>query len=160
MGKALSVRTGRKGMAAEKEYLIREAEAVDAPAVASLISQLGYPVSPEEMTGRLKILCSLPEYVTFVAEAHGEVIGIVGAYRSYSLEFSGLYGRLTALVVDEGWRGRGVGKMLLDAIETWLVGQGAVLLVLTSSNHRQGTHEFYKHNGYLDTGVRFTKRLR
>jgi len=91
-------------------YIIREARTGDALALASLFSQLGFPASPEEMAGRIKTLASMPEYVTFVAETGGDVVGLVGAYMGYSLEFSGMYGRLTALVVDEAWRGRGSGR--------------------------------------------------
>ena len=143
-----------------KGYIIREAETHDASAIASLITQLGYPVSTEEMAGRVKILFSMPQYMTFVAEAGGDVVGLVGAYMGYSLEFSGMYGRLTALVVDEKCRGQRIGKLLIDKIETWLAEQGALLVVLTSSSHRKGSHEFYRHNGYKDTGISFTKRLR
>ncbi len=146
-------------MDAAKGYIIREAGAGDAQAVASLFSQLGYPASAEEMTGRIETLSSLQEYKTFVAEAQGEVIGLVGVYLGRSLEFTGMYGRLTALVVDEKWRGRGIGKMLIDRVESWLAGQGALLVVLTSSSRRKDSHGFYRHIGYMDTGLRFTKRL-
>jgi len=71
-----------------------------------------------------------------------------------------MYGRLTALVVDEKWRGRGIGKLLIDRVEASLAGQGINLVVLTSSIFRKDSHEFYRHIGYLDTGIRFTKRLR
>lgn len=141
-------------------YIIREAEAGDAPAISSLYSQLGYPASAEEMAERIETLSSMQEYITFVAEVRGDVVGLVGAYTGYSLEFNGMYGRLTALVVDEKWRGRGIGKQLVDKIETSLAGQGIHLVVLTSSSHRKDSHEFYRHIGYLDTGIRFTKKLR
>lgn len=138
---------------------IREAGLEDAAAIAALVSQLGYPSSSAEMTGRLKILFSLPEYVILVAEAHDAVVGLVGAYMGYSLEFSGMYGRLIALIVDEKWRGYGVGHKLIARIESWLKEQGALLAVVTSSRHRTESHRFYLNNGYLDTGVRFTKKL-
>jgi GNAT superfamily N-acetyltransferase len=146
-------------MDAAKGCIIREAVAGDAQAVASLFSQLGYPASAEEMTGRIETLSLLKEYKTFVAEAQDEVIGLVGVYLGHSLEFTGMYGRLTALVVDEKLRGRGIGKMLIERVESWLAGQGALLVVLTSSSRRKESHDFYRHIGYIDTGLRFTKRL-
>ncbi len=147
-------------MTAENGYIIREAGDHDASALASLISQMGYPASPEEMSGRVRTLSSLPQYRTFVAEIDGDVVGLVGAYMGYSLETSGIYGRVTALVVDEKWRGQRIGKLLIDKMETWLAQQGALMIVLTSSSHRKGSHEFYRRNGYRDTGIRFTKSLR
>ena len=134
-------------MAAVKGCIIREAEAGDAPAISSLFSQLGYPASPQEMAGRIETLSSMDEYITYVAEAQGDVVGLVGAYTGYSLEFNGMYGRLTALVVDEKWRGRGIGKLLIDRVEASLAGQGINLVVLTSSIFRKDSHEFYRHIG-------------
>lgn len=138
---------------------IREARMADAAAITSLVAQLGYPSSSTEMSGRLRTLFSLPEYMIFVAEADGAVVGLVGAYMGYSLEFSGTYGRLIALIVDEQRRGSGIGHKLIAKIEGWLKDQGALLAVVTSSNHRTNSHRFYLNNGYLDTGVRFTKKL-
>lgn len=72
-----------------KGYIIREAETHDASAIASLITQPGYPVSTEEMAGRVKILFSMPQYMTFVAEAGGDVVGLVGAYMGHSWSSQG-----------------------------------------------------------------------
>lgn len=138
---------------------VREAWLDDAASIASLVTQLGYPSTPKEMAGRLKILLSLPEYGIFVAEADGEIVGLVGAYMGYSLEFSGTYGRLTSLIVDEKHRGAGIGRQLIAKIEDWIRDQGALLTVVTSSNHRADSHRFYENNGYLNTGIRFTKKL-
>jgi len=131
----------------------------DATSIASLVTQLGYPSEPAEMAGRLKVLFSLPEYIIFVAEADGDIVGMVGAYMAYSLEFSGMYGRLTTLIVEESRRGAGIGKQLVEGIESWLKRQGAILCVVTSSSRRSDSHRFYENNGYLNTGIRFTKRL-
>jgi GNAT superfamily N-acetyltransferase len=111
------------------------------------------------MTGRLKVLLSLPEYIIFVAEADGDIVGLVGAYMAYSLEFSGMYGRLITLIVDERHRGAGIGKQLIAEIESRLKREGALLAVVTSSSHREESHRFYEDNGYLNTGIRFTKKL-
>jgi GNAT superfamily N-acetyltransferase len=142
------------------QLLIREAESSDSGAIAHLVTQLGYPTTVTEMTDRLKWLLSRPEYQVLVAvESSGRVIGMVGAYVGHALEFDGVYGRLTGLVVDEGVRGRGVGKRLMQDIEGWLKAQGAVVLILTSGQHRKEAHEFYRTLGYDQTGVRFAKRL-
>lgn len=139
--------------------IIREAGTADAASIASLVTQLGYPSTPAEMTGRLKVLLSLPEYIIFVAEADGDIVGLVGAYMAYSLEFSGMYGRLITLIVDERHRGTGIGKQLIAEIENRLKREGALLAVVTSSSHREESHRFYEDNGYLNTGIRFTKKL-
>jgi predicted N-acetyltransferase YhbS len=147
-------------MSAVKGCIIRKAKAGDASSISSLFSQLGYPASAQEMAGRIRTVSSKQEYLVFVAESGSEIVGLICAYIGYSLEFTGKYGRLTALVVDEKWRGRGIGKLLMEKVESSLAKQGASLVVLTSSSYRKESHEFYRHIGYLDTGIRFTKKLR
>jgi GNAT superfamily N-acetyltransferase len=142
-----------------KPIAIRKTELMDAPDIAHLVCQLGYPVSPEEMVERLRAILAHPEYVTFVAEAQGRAIGLVGAYVSLGIELTGMYGRLTGLVVDEQWRGQGIGKSLMVTLEDFLKDRGARSLILTSGKHRMEAHLFYEHLGYEETGVRFVKYL-
>jgi ribosomal protein S18 acetylase RimI-like enzyme len=141
------------------DCIIRPAEHADAEAIARLVTQLGYPITASEMVGRLKNLLGRPDYQTFVAEDSGLVVGMVGAYLGLAFEFDGIYGRLTGLAVDEGFRGRGIGRRLMEHIEGWLKTQGAVLVLLTSGSHRAEAHEFYRTMGFEQTGVRFAKRL-
>jgi GNAT superfamily N-acetyltransferase len=129
-----------------------------APATA-LVTQLGYPTAPAEMEARLRRLLSHPDYTTIVAEASGRIIGMVGAYQGLALELDTPYALLTALVVDAGWRGRGLGKLLMRRMEGWCREQGASSLLLNSGKQRLEAHKFYEAIGYQATGVRFAKRL-
>jgi GNAT superfamily N-acetyltransferase len=138
---------------------IREARPSDSPDIARLITQLGYPSSESEIAQRLAVLSHLPEHVTFVAELDGRVVGLVGAYMDYALEINGAYGRLMGLAVDELFRGRGIGKRLLEWIEGWLRDRGATRLTLTSGKQRPKAHGFYRNLGYEETGLRFAKKL-
>jgi len=72
---------------------------------------------------------------------------------------TGRYGRLTGLVVDERWRGKGIGGSLMTRIEDWIRQQGSVIAVLASGSHYAEAHRFYRHLGYEETGIRFVKRL-
>jgi GNAT superfamily N-acetyltransferase len=146
-------------MPGSSDFLIRAARHADAPAVARLVTQLGYPVSSEEMGDRLKTLRSRRDYRLFVAEIAGTVVGLVGGYLAYALEFTPPYGRLIGLVVEEQWRGRGIGRRLMSRIEGWMQAQGAVQLLITSGKQRTRAHEFYKQLGYVETGLRFYKQL-
>jgi GNAT superfamily N-acetyltransferase len=141
------------------EIKIRTARQDDSPAIARLVTQLGYPTSEAEMDARLKALRNHPEYAVFVAESSGRTVGLVGAYLGIALEFSGTYGRLTGVVVDEEHRGSGVGKMLMERIEAWLKERGARMVTLTSGKQRTEAHGFYRHLGYEETGLRFAKQL-
>ena len=141
------------------EITIRPIQSADAAAVARLVTQLGYPSSEAEIAERLAALSRQTDHFTFVAEEGGRIVGLAGAYLDYALEFSGAYGRLTGLVVDEACRGRGIGRRLMAWIEDWLRGRGAVQVTLTSGRQRGEAHAFYRSLGYEETGLRFAKSL-
>ena len=67
--------------------------------------------------------------------------------------------RITGLVVVARWRGRGIGRLLMNHMERWCKNRGAHSLILTSGNHRVDAHKFYAAIGYNATGLRFIKRL-
>jgi len=60
---------------------IRPAQPEDAPALAALAGQLGYPTTPEKMMARLQALAEDDHQAVFVAvEADGQVVGWVHVY--------------------------------------------------------------------------------
>ena len=138
---------------------IREARKTDAPAVARLVSQLGYPASEGEITDRLSKLEKSPGYAVWVAEADGRAVGLVGVFLHSALEYEGLHGRLLGLVVDEPYRGKGIGEQLMHWTERWLREHGVDKLTLTSGAQRTEAHAFYRRLGYEETGLRFGKHL-
>ena len=129
------------------DFMIRKAELKDAAGIALLMAQLGYPASAAKMEERLKRILARPEYVTFVAETPKKIVGLVGAYIGYALEFDDTYGRLTGLVVDEEWRGGGIGQSLMNRVEDWLKENEVASVILTSGLQRTESHEFYEHLG-------------
>ena len=100
-----------------------------------------------------------PDYMTYVAELEGEVVGMIGAGIGRYYEKNGSYGRLLALVVEEARRGQRVGASLVAEAERWVREQGATTLSANSGSQRSDAHRFYRRLGYSDTGVRFVKSL-
>lgn len=138
---------------------IRTAETSDAPAIATLMTQLGYPSTPGEIERRLTRLLPKPDYTAVVAESDGDVVGLVIVHLEHGLEYDAIDGRIMGLVIDERWRGRGLGKRLMREMERWCQERGAGRVLLTSGNRRADAHKFYDALGYERTGVRFIKRL-
>lgn len=129
----------------------------DATGVARLITELGYPSEAANMAARMSTIVARPDFATFVADAGGLVVGVLGAQVSPSYEHDAPAGRIVALVIGEGWRGSGVGRRLVAAAEAWMIGKGADRVAVTSHVRRADAHAFYLRLGYAQTGLRFAK---
>lgn len=138
---------------------IRTAVASDAPALASMLGQLGYPTEASEIPGRLARMAERPGTTVFVAEHRNKPVAVVTVHLLPSLHTSDPNAWLTAVVVDESVRGMGVGSAIVKHAEDWARRQGAKRLALTSHLRRVEAHEFYKNRQYEHTGVRLAKDL-
>lgn len=67
--------------------------------------------------------------------------------------------RITALVVDENARGRGVGQALISAAEEAALATGCVRIEATSARRRKDAHRFYDRLGYARDTLHFVKIL-
>jgi GNAT superfamily N-acetyltransferase len=138
---------------------IRPAVGDDAPALARMLDQLGYPSDASEIPARLERMRERAGTTVFVAEQRGKPVGVVTVHLFPSLHTSEPVAWLTALVVDETVRGSGVGSALVKRAEEWASRHGARRLALTSHLRRKEAHEFYKRRQYEHTGVRLAKDL-
>jgi len=96
---------------------IRDATLSDAPALASLMSELGYETTSAEMRHRLKAIMSDERYRTMVAEIDGQVCGVIGTLTHASHEHNDLSGKIIALVVSKKQRRGAIGRTLVAAAE-------------------------------------------
>jgi GNAT superfamily N-acetyltransferase len=126
---------------------IRPALECDAPMLAELSLQLGYPTSAEEVLSRIKRLKTSPDHAILVAEQSGPVRAWIHVQRRASLE-SPDYAEITGMVVDEDCRGQGLGARLVDAAEAWGRRQGLQTLRVRSNVVRTRTHAFYERLGF------------
>ena len=60
---------------------VRPARTDDAQSIAVLLSELGYPTTPDEVPARLAGHKS-PNYAVLLAEVHGEVVALIGLRRA------------------------------------------------------------------------------
>lgn len=139
--------------------LIRPALAGDAGELAGLLDALGYPCDRDEAAARLRTLQQDPDQQLLVADAHGELAGLLCCDLMYYLPLGASTCRITALSVREHARGRGVGRALLREAEARARAAGAVRIELTAAAHRVEAHSFYRACGFGESGLRFVKRL-
>ena len=138
---------------------IRKASADDAPAIAQLSGQLGYPVEADVMRERLERFLQLEEQVVFVAETT-EVVGWIHGTENELLEV-GRHAEIWGLVVADGQRGKGVGRQLIDAVEQWTRSRGLDEISVKSNVIRPESHPFYERLGFTryKTQHAYRKRL-
>jgi GNAT superfamily N-acetyltransferase len=145
----------------ENNISIRPAQQQDVAALASLMTELGYPTTTGSMQQRFALLQPNPDYVTWVAVANNEVAGMIGLLKNYYFEKDGIYVRIGALVVSAQHRNKGIGKLLIQKAEDWAIELGAHDILVNSGNReeRKVAHAFYQQMGYALKTSGFVKNL-
>jgi PhnO protein len=96
----------------------------------------------------------------FVAEeiSHSKIIGYLSCHGQILLHHLGWVYEIQEMFVDELYRNKGIGKLLLQHLEASLL-NNCTSLEVTAQNKRLSTHEFYQLNGFKSTHLKFTKSL-
>jgi predicted N-acetyltransferase YhbS len=130
--------------------------------MAVLATQLGYPSAAEEVKSRLRAIEGRDDHCVLVAELEGgRVVGWIHACASYLIEVNPR-AEIGGLVVDEGQRGSGIGKLLMRHAEEWARAKGLEAVSVRSNVIRGDAHRFYERLGYenIKTQHAFSKVLR
>jgi GNAT superfamily N-acetyltransferase len=138
---------------------IRTMTAADAPRVAALLGQLGYPSEEGSVPARLVRMAGERRAIAIVAERGEEIAGLAAGQIFHAIHADEPVAFLMALVVDETARGGGVGRALVAHVEAWARAQGALRVSLPTALYREAAHRFYEHLGYVKTGYRYTRSL-
>lgn len=127
---------------------VRPLREADLRAVADLAQQLGYTVSPAELTDRFGPLAHSPAHAVLVAEsAEGGVAGWIHVGTSLAL-IHGPEAEIHALVVDAQVRGRGIGAALVAAAEAWARSRDLRRVRVRCQVKREDAHRFYVGEGF------------
>jgi GNAT superfamily N-acetyltransferase len=126
---------------------IRRALIEDAPALAELSGELGYPVEPGEIERRLAALP--PDDDVWVATIEGVVVGWIHCSLRRTLVVEP-HIEILGNVVGEPWQGRGVGRALMAQAERSAAERGVSVVRLRSGSHRDDAHAFYRAVGYME----------
>jgi len=125
---------------------VREALASDAQRIVALALQLGYEVPLAHAQRHVQELDSRSAVLVAVVPRAG-VVGWVGIAESRTLTSSDR-AEVHGLVVEDEYRGNGVGELLMQAAENWARRRGCTSMRVLSNTVRERAHRFYVRLGY------------
>jgi GNAT superfamily N-acetyltransferase len=137
---------------------LRDAKPADADEIVKLNRLLGADVDPKTVVKSLKILAR-DDLTPSVATLDKKVVGVCAIHQMVTIHRDRPVGRIGHLVVAEGLRGRGIGRMLIEGAEQRLKKLGCGIIEVTSNDRLAKAHAFYRHMGYERTSMRFVKKL-
>jgi len=152
-------------------FVVRPATAGDRASVVALVPRLrafGPPplraaeaLDAAERAALERAVDALPDgAVLLVAETpDGGVAGVAYAERALDYFTHETHGHLAILAVGAAVEGRGVGRALLRAVETWAAGQGYRFLTLNVFATNARAKEVYERAGYAPDIVRYVKQV-
>lgn len=143
------------------KIVVRPVEGRDADAIGELIVQLGYARPPEEVQRWIEKLPIWAErQAAFVASEKDRIVGWIEVSLERRLQ-TAPFALIGGLVVRDGVRGKGIGRLLCEAAERWSREHGAGVVRVTSRSTREAAHQFYLRDGYsqVKTSLVFEKRL-
>jgi N-acetylglutamate synthase-like GNAT family acetyltransferase len=146
----------RPGM--QPAVAVRPARLDDAPALVSLLAELGYPTDADTLKRRRDALVADPAVTVLVAERDGRVVGLASMHVMPLIERAPL-ARLSAIVVAADERRAGIGRALVERVESEARARGCERLELTSAERRADAHAFYRDLGFEPASQRFIKSL-
>jgi GNAT superfamily N-acetyltransferase len=129
------------------------------PLLADILAELdgNTPFPVEHVRENWLEMRRFPDYVVYFAEAGGEIVGTLslnvfpvlsGAMRSEAIA--------EAVVIRPQYRGRGLGRALMQAALTLAADKGAYKLALSSNLRRLDAHRFYEGMGFTRHGYSFS----
>jgi GNAT superfamily N-acetyltransferase len=151
------------------ESTVREAGAGDVEgvtaAVEALLAELGgrRPERSELETEVRALLGDPAAGSVLIAEADGEIVGLLSASWQRAIHVPGIYATIQDLWVDEAWRSRGVGAELVEAIASQARTRGVSRLEVGLPRETfaaiASTESFYERNGFEHLGPRMRRLL-
>jgi ribosomal protein S18 acetylase RimI-like enzyme len=135
---------------------MRSAEPADLDSLVSLLAALfaieeDFVFDEAKQRRGLSLMLENERGCVLVAEAEGLVIGMCSGQLLVSTAEGGLSLLVEDVVVDEQWRGRGIGRLLMAAISDWAREKKVSRLQLLADRNNIPALDFYRSLGWQTT---------
>lgn len=136
------------------EITFREFEKAEEQKIVAMMWALNHEDQEEMPLSEIKVK-ELFDYVqrennvkVFVAQKEGELIGYAIFVRSFSVEYSGLFGELDELYLLPDLRGQGIGTAFIGWIEDYARSVGCNFIDMVANFNNTKAQELYRRLGY------------
>jgi len=131
----------------ETDVALRPATRADAPRIAALFTEEGYPAGASAIEARLGHFEG-DDSTVIVADHDGEILGFIALHVVPRFEHDDSFIRIVALVVDSTVRDRGIGRVLMAEAERIGRERAAAFVEITAGHHRPAARHLYDSLGY------------
>ncbi len=100
--------------------------------ILPLMAQLGYPYGSEELIARFKNFINHEGYGVALASLDNKIVGFIAWSKSLLFASDKTKIHIEALVIDEHYRGKQIGKKLMEYLEEIAKKYSLVIVDLTS----------------------------
>ncbi|MEO8712724.1 MAG: GNAT family N-acetyltransferase [Parafilimonas sp.] len=131
------------------DIVLRTINLNDAEAAAHLSKQLGYEISAIQIIDNITAIIESKNDEAFVAIHENKVVGWIGV--AYTIILESLPSCvIRGLIVDEKYRKKNIGKMLIEKAKQWCAEKNCSRLRVRCNVTRKDTHAFYLHLGFTE----------
>ena len=144
---------------------IRESIHDDIPLILELLYELGRqkPQKDSELEKFEKLLKNYMQEddkkIIVAQDNDSKIIGMISMVFLSRLNQNTLEMYVPELIVSQNYRSKGIGKKLIDSSIEFGKEKKCHRIRLESGNQRIESHKFYKHLGFENSSVFFTKNL-
>jgi GNAT superfamily N-acetyltransferase len=148
------------------KLVIRQAQLSDLVSLTDLLQILfrieaDFAPEPEKQQQGLRLLLKDESRGRImVAEVDGQVVGMCTAQLVASTAEGAWSGWIEDLILDEDYRGCGIGRYLLAAAEDWCFKQGATRVQLLADRANTPALQFYAKTGWQTTQLVGLRKFR
>ncbi|MCB0549878.1 MAG: GNAT family N-acetyltransferase [Phaeodactylibacter sp.] len=137
--------------------LLRSAVVADTPSLLGMMQRFyaidNYPFDKEKKERAIRQLLAEPLFgEIWLLEDQGQPMGYLVVTTGFSLEYNGKDGWVDELFLEEAFRGRGLGKMLLRHAIGRAEALGINFLHLQVERHNRAGRRLYEKEGFEGNG--------
>ncbi|WP_210238500.1 GNAT family N-acetyltransferase [Aquibacillus sediminis] len=136
--------------------VIDKLEAKDIPNLLEMYKELiPFEMSQEESIQLYEEISANENYFLAVAKENNELIGSALGICCKSLTVPFLV--IEDVIVKQGIRGKGIGRMLMEALDAFAIENNCAYAIVVSSGHLKEAHKFYQRVGFTEHVEGFRK---